>query len=57
MQFDKEANKISTWFLKEKLLTTSDRDRHFFPDPSSSNSDRFEIGQTGTTHSLLCLAV
>ena len=35
----------------------SDIDRHFFPDPSSSISDRLQIGQTGSTHSLLYLAV
>ena len=36
---------------------TTDRDYNFFPDPSSSIYDRSLIGQTGTTHSVLCLAV
>ena len=36
---------------------SSDRECHFFQDPSSSISDWSKIGQTGTMHSLLCLAV
>ena len=36
---------------------TSDIDRHIYPDPSSSISDPSQIGQTGTTHTLLHLAV
>ena len=40
-----------------RYITTSDRDRHFFRDPSSSISDRSQIDQTGTTTTLLCLAV
>ena len=36
---------------------TSDIDRHIYPDPSSSISDPSQIGQTGTPHSLPCLAV
>ena len=39
------------------LYKISDRDRHFFRDPSSSISDRSQIDQTGTTTTLLCLAV
>ena len=47
MQFDKEANKISTWFLKEKLFTTSDRDRHFFQIPHH----QYQPSGAGGTHS------
>ena len=35
----------------------SDRDRHFFSDPSSSISDRSQIDLTGTKPTLLCIAV
>ena len=43
--------------LPQHEVATSDIDRHIYPDPSSSISDPSQIGQTGTPHSLPCLAV
>ena len=51
------------WALNQSLnnmsicKAISDIDPHFFRDPSLSISDRSQIGQTGTTHSLLCVTV
>ena len=42
---------------KRMLVYSSDIDPHFFRDPSLSISDRSQIGQTGTKHSLLCVTV
>ena len=43
--------------LARTSICNSDKDRYFFLDPSSSISDRSQIDQTGTTTTLLCLAV
>ena len=54
------AHHLKRWTacqIQNVCMGTSDIDRHIFPDPSSSISDPSQIGQTGTTHSLLCLAV
>ena len=57
--FTSKWDKLCQQFLGaiRTTLTTSDIDRNIFPDPSSSISDHSEIGQTGTTHSWLCLDV
>ena len=45
-----------TWHFND-TIGASDIDCHIFPDPSSSSSDPSQIGQTGTTNTLLRLAV